>query len=377
MNFVVSSNELLNHLQTVSRVISTKNTLPILNDFLFELTDDKELIITASDLETTLTSRLELENASGSGRITLPARLLTEILKESPDQPLTFEINTENLQTDILSETGKYNIGGQNADEYPKAPQLKEDTKTSFTVNAKLFFSGINKAIFATADDELRPVMNGIFIKLENESLTFVASDSHKLVRYIRNDAKPGTESDFILPKKPASLLKSILPKEEGDISIEFDDKNVNVSLPGYQMVCRLVEGKFPSYNSVIPQDNPNKLTLDRLDFYNALKRVSIFSSAATNLIKLGINGNQLTVSAQDLDFSVSGEERLNCQYEGEDMDIGFKSVFLLENLQNLNCQQVQLELSDPSRAGIMVPAENENQDEDVLMLLMPMMIKA
>ena len=374
MKFVISSTELLGHLQAISRVISNKNTLPILDNFLFQLTD-KELKITASDLETTLITTINLENVTDEGGIAIPARILTDTLKEFPDQPLTFDINTGTFGIVITTENGKYNIVGQNGEDFPQLPIIKDDQKTSIQLTADVLLSGITKTLFATADDELRPVMNGIYIELFPDNMTFVASDAHKLVRYRRNDVKADQESAFILPKKPASLLKAILPKEENDVMLEFDDKNAFFTLSNYKLVSRLVEGNYPSYNSVIPTNNPNKLTIDRLELYNALKRVSLFSNQASNLVKLDLKGNKLNVSAQDIDFSISANEHLNCQYEGDDMEIGFKSSFLVEILSNIASSDVLVELSDPSRAGILFPVEKENNDEDVLMLLMPMMI--
>lgn len=376
MKFVVSSTDLLDHLQAVSRVISSKNTLPILDNFLFRL-DGNELEITASDLESTLITKMTLENASDSGSIAVPARILTDTLKEFPEQPLTFEIDNEKLSLVINSENGKFTVVGQNAADFPQMPTIKQDQKATIEVPAEVLYSGINKTLFATADDELRPVMNGVYVELATDNLTFVASDAHKLVRYKRTDAKADTDSSFILPKKPASLLKNVLPKEENPVTIEFDDKNAFFSMTEYKLVCRLVEGNYPSYNSVIPTDNPNKLSIDRVEFYNTLKRVSVYSNQASNLVKLALTGNQITVSAQDIDFSISAYERLNCQYEGEDMEIGFKSTFLIEILSNLSSTDVIVELSDPTRAGIMLPAVSENEAEDVLMLLMPMMINA
>ena len=374
MKFVISSTELLSHLQAISRVISNKNTLPILDNFLFQLSDN-ELKITASDLETTLITTIALENVTDEGSIAIPARILTDILKEFPDQPLTFDINTDTFGVVITTENGKYNVVGQNGEDFPQLPVIKDDQKTSIQLTADVLLSGIIKTLFATADDELRPVMNGIYIELFSDNMTFVASDAHKLVRYRRTDVKADQESSFILPKKPASLLKVILPKEENDVMVEFDDKNAFFTLSNYKLVSRLVEGNYPSYNSVIPTNNPNKLTIDRLELYNALKRVSLFSNQASNLVKLDLKGNQLNVSAQDIDFSISANERLNCQYEGDDMEIGFKSSFLIEILSNIASTDVLVELSDPSRAGILFPAEKENEDEDVLMLIMPMMI--
>jgi DNA polymerase-3 subunit beta len=255
--------------------------------------------------------------------------------------------------------------------------KIKDDQKVSLEIDASLLLSGISKTIFATADDELRPVMNGIFMEISEENLSFVASDAHKLVRYRRADGKADTSSSFILPKKPASLLKNILPREDNPVKVEFDDKNASFNLTEYTLVCRLVEGNYPSYNSVIPSDNPNKLTIDRLELYNTLKRVSVFSNQASNLVKLQLKGNQITISAQDIDFSISAYERLNCQYEGDEMEIGFKSTFLIEILANISSSDVFMELSDPTRAGLILPAESENENEDVLMLLMPMMINA
>jgi DNA polymerase-3 subunit beta len=376
MKFVISSTDLLAHLQNVSRVISSKNTLPILDNFLFKL-DNNELEITASDLESTLITRMSLENTSDSGSIAIPARILTDTLKEFPEQPLTFEIDVSKLSIVINSENGKFSIVGQNAGDFPQMPSVKADSLSKLELQPEILNSGISKTLFATADDELRPVMNGIFIELSTDDLTFVASDAHKLVRYKRTDAKAETASSFILPKKPASLLKNVLPGETNPVEVQFDEKNAFFSMTEYKLVCRLVEGNYPSYNSVIPTDNPNKLSIDRTEFYNTLKRVAVYSNQASNLVKLALTGNQMTVSAQDIDFSISAYERLNCQYEGEDMEIGFKSTFLLEILANMATQDVTIELSDPTRAGILLPGTSENEEEDILMLLMPMMINA
>jgi len=373
MKFVVSSTELLSHLQAISRVISNKSTLPILDNFLFDLKDNK-LVLTASDLEVTMVTSLELENVDGEGTIAMPSRILLETLKKFPEQPLNFEINMDTFAVDIVTEKGKFSVVGQNGEDFPELPGLDEDKSSRLQVSVDLLQVGINKTLFATADDELRPVMNGILVELSPENMTFVASDSHKLVRYRRLDAKTDFEASFILPKKPASLLKNVLPKEDGDVSIEFDDKNAFFTLPNYKLVCRLVEGNYPSYNAVIPQDNPYKVIIDRVEFYNTLGRVSLFSNQASNLVKLKMGSNEMMVSAQDIDFSISAHERLGCQYEGDDMEIGFKSGFLADILDNLNSSDVVLELSDPSRAGILLPFEN-GENEEELMLLMPMMI--
>lgn len=374
MKFVVSSTEILGHIQAISRVISNKNTLPILDNFLFELKNG-ELIATASDLETTLITTIPLDASDGEGVIALPAKILTDTLKEFPEQPLTFEVDSQTLAVKLSTENGKFSIPGQNGDDYPKNPEKDEDSIVNITVASEVLLKGVNKTLFATADDELRPVMNGIFIELNNNDLTFVASDAHKLVRYKRLDGRSEVESSFILPKKPASLLRNILPKEKNPVLVEFDDKNAFFTLSNYKLICRLVEGKYPSYGSVIPTNNPFKLTIDRIELYNTLKRVSVFSNPASNLIKFELNQNELVVSAQDIDFSISAREKLMCQYEGEALEIGFKSVFLLEILQNISSANVVVALSDPTRAGLFLPYDNENADEDVLMLLMPMMI--
>jgi DNA polymerase-3 subunit beta len=376
MKFVVSSSELLGHLQAISRVISSKNTLPILDNFLFNLSGN-DLEITASDLESTLITRMKLENTDGDGTIALPARILLDTLKEFSVQPLTFDINIETMAVVISSENGKFNVVGQNGIDFPALPSIKKDKKFVFVINADVLLSGIGKTLFATADDELRPVMGGIFIEASTDKITFVASDAHKLVRYQRNDAQADDNASFILPKKPASLLKNILPREEGPVTIEFDDKNAFFTLSNYKVVCRLVEGNYPNYNSVIPKNNPRKITIDRIEFYNTLKRVSVFSNQASNLVKLQLKGNQVMVSAQDIDFSISAYERIKCQYEGDEIEIGFKSVFLLEILSNIGSQDVMIELADPTRAGLFLPAISENESEDLLMLLMPMMINA
>lgn len=374
MKFVVSSTELLSHLTVVSRVISSKNTLPILDNFLFKLKGN-DLEITASDLETTLSTRIRLENVSMGGDMAIPYRILLDTLKEFPEQPLTFDIDLDTLAIKVITETGQFNIVGQPAEDFPSRSEVKDEAKVAQKVPAEALLQGISKSIFATADDVLRPVMCGVLFELSPDSLTFVASDAHKLVRYRRLDVKCDTEKSFILPKKPATLLKSVLGKEEGNVLIEFDEKSALFTMSNYTLVCRLIEGAYPNYNSVIPLDNPNVLTIDRADIYNSLRRVSPFTNQASNLVKLSLTGNQLMVSAQDLDFSISAYERLRCQYEGEEMEIGFKSNFLTEILSNISATDVNMSFSSPSRAGLVFPALNENPEEDVLMLIMPMMV--
>ncbi|TCO07319.1 DNA polymerase III subunit beta [Natronoflexus pectinivorans] len=375
MKFVVSSSELLSHLTAISRAISTKSQLPVLDCFLFDL-NGTTLNITASDLEVTMTTTMETESTEGDGKVALPSKMLLEVLKKLPEQPLTFELAMDSLMVDMVSEKGKYNFVAQAGDDYPVIPEIDEEKASKLQIPASMLLTGITKTLFATADDELRPVMNGILFELSSESLTFVASDSHKLVRYRRLDAKSEFEASFILPKKPAGLLKNVLPRESGDVMIEFDHKNAFFNLPNYKLVCRLVEGNYPSYNAVIPQDNPNKAVVDRVDLANSLGRVSIFSNQASNLVKLHLGKDELVVSGQDIDFSISGFEKLNCQYDGDEMEIGFKSVFLSDILENINSGDIIIELSDPSRAAIVLPYE-KSDDEDELMLIMPMMINA
>lgn len=372
MKFTVSSTSLLSHLQSIGRVINPKSPLPILENFLLKI-EDKKLTITASDLETTLVTSLELENVSGHITIAVNAKLLMDSLREFSEQPLQFEINPDNMAVVIKTESGNYNFIGFNGDEYPKLPNLGDDANT-LELPIEVLASGINKAAFATADDDLRPTMTGIYFDIKPEDVTFVATDAHKLVRFKNSGVKSGIEAAFILPKKPANMLKSVITKETGLVTISFDQKNIIFRLPTYTVVCRQIEGRFPNYNGVIPQNNPYKLIIDRLTVMNAIKRVHTFSNQGTGLIKLAISENKLVISAQDIDFSTSAQESLTCQYQGEPINIGFKAPFLVDILNNINSGDIIIELADPSRAGIILPFENET-DEDVLMLLMPMLI--
>ncbi|MDN0066993.1 DNA polymerase III subunit beta [Bacteroides gallinaceum] len=372
MKFIVSSTSLFSHLQAISRVINSKNSLPILDCFLLEL-HDGTLSMTASDNETTLSTSIEVNEFDGDGRFAVSSRTLLEALKEIPEQPLSFAINPENLEITVQYQNGKYSLMGQNADEYPK-PQALGNNAVQLTIPANVLLDGVNRCIFATADDELRPVMNGIYFDITSEDITLVASDGHKLVRNKTYEAHGSEKAAFILPKKPANLLKNLLTKEQGDVQIGFDDRNATFILENYQMVCRLIEGRYPNYNSVIPQNNPHKAVIDRSSLISALRRVSVFSSQASSLIKLNLSTNQMKISAQDIDFSTSAEETLMCQYEGNDMSIGFKSSFLIDILNNIPSSNVVIELADPSRAGVIVP-EEQSENEDLLMLLMPMML--
>ena len=372
MKFIVSSTSLFSHLQAISRVINSKNSLTILDCFLIEM-QDGTLSMTASDNETTLSTSIEVSDYEGEGCFAVSSKTLLEALKEIPEQPLSFQINMDNLEITVEYLNGKYSMMGQNADEYPQAPSLG-DNAVQVTMAADTLLAGVNRCIFATADDELRPVMNGIYFDITTESITLVASDGHKLVRNKTFMARGDEKAAFILPKKPANLLKNLLPKEEGDVQIGFDDKNAMFTMENYRMVCRLIEGRYPNYNSVIPPNNPHKATVHAGSFISALRRVSVFSSQASSLIKLSLSENQMKISAQDIDFSTSAEETLACQYDGTNMSIGFKSSFLIDILNNIAAQEVIIELADPSRAGVIVPEQQED-NEDLLMLLMPMML--
>ncbi|MDR1103578.1 MAG: DNA polymerase III subunit beta [Tannerella sp.] len=372
MKFDVSSSALMSRLQSISKVIASKNTLPILDCFLFQLEDNK-LTIVASDVETRLITSVEVMNAQGAGLFAVSAKMLLEPLKKLPEQPLTFDINDENMEIFIYFENGKYNFIGQKGDTYPQQKALT-DTCTSITLESQVLLNGIGRALFAAADDELRPVMNGVYFDIQTDSLTFVASDGHKLVRLRNSAVQSEGRASFILPKKPANLLKNLLFKSDDPVKILFDENNAYVSLGAFEMVCRLIEGRYPNYNSVIPPENPNRVTIERVLFLNALERVSVFSNPASSLVKLQLTENQITVSAQDIDFSTSAEEKILCQYEGEELSIGFKATFLIEILDNINAGEIVLGLADPSRAGIVVPVENE-ENEDLLMLLMPMVL--
>ena len=372
MKFIVSSTGLFSHLQAIGRVINSKNTLPILDCFLLDLNDGL-LSLTASDNETTMSTSIEVAENDGNCRFAINAKTILDALKEIPEQPLTFDFNPDTLELLVQYMNGRYSVMAQNAEEYP-IPLTLGESAVHVEMEAATLLNGINRAIFATADDELRPVMNGIYFDITTEDITMVASDGHKLVRNKNFATKGNEKAAFILPKKPATLLKNLLGKEQGIVSIDFDDRNATFTMPNYRMVCRLIEGRYPNYNSVIPQNNPHKVTIDRTILLSALKRVSVFSSPASSLIKLRLQDNQLVLSGQDIDFSTSAEESLNCSYAGSPMSIGFKATFLIDILNNLSGQDVIIELADPSRAGVLVPAEQE-ENEDLLMLLMPMML--
>lgn len=370
MNFIVSSTTLLRHLQNISGVLSTSNALPILDNFLFDIKDG-ELTVSASDLETTMMTRLEVE-ASESGKIAIPAKLLLDILKNLPDQPCTFMVDPSNFSIEISYDNGKSKMVGYNGDDYPKAPTM--DNGASIKVSGEIIQKAINKTLFATGNDELRPVMSGVFCQFSPSDIIFVATDAHKLVRYKRTDSQATGSSSFILPKKPLNLIKSNLRGDE-EVLIEYTSSNAVFTFNDLVMMCRLIDGKYPNYEAVIPKENPNILTIDRTQFLGSIKRVSIFANKTTHQIKLKITGSELSLSAEDLDFANEANERLTCSYNGEDMEIGFNSRFLMEMLNNIDTPEVQIHMSEPTRAGILVPGSKDNENEDILMLVMPVML--
>ena len=353
MKFSVSSSALLSLLATTGKVISNKNTLPILDYFLMEL-NGNELKVTTSDLETTLIGSITVDSVESEGTIAAPAKLMLDSLKEFSELPLTIDVNDKS---------------------YPAVPQLSAEKK-ELRLDVDMLVNGINKTIFATADDELRPVMNGIYINLAPGALTFVGTDAHKLVKY-ESEAENEVGASFILPKKPANLLKSVLLKEDDAIEVSFDSKNAMFKLKSHTLVCRLIEGNYPNYNAVIPANNPNKVLVDRIELVNGIKRVAVCSNPTTNLIRMDIGDNRINLTAQDIDFSVSANETITCSYDGEPISIGFKSTFLVEILSNMDTPTVVVELADSTRAGVFKPVYDDKQTSATLMLLMPMMINA
>ena len=372
MKFTVSSSALFSALQSVSKVIASKNTLPILDSFLFDL-DGEKLTITASDVETRLVTSIEVMNSVGAGLFAIDAKRLLDPLKELPEQPLMFDINDDNMVVNVDYQNGKFNIPGQSGDAYPQQKPLMEES-IAVLVESQVLLNGISRSIFAVAEDELRPVMNGIFFDFHPDNLTIVASDGHKLMRLRDFSIHSETHAAYILPRKPANLLKMLLLKNSDGVTVSFDDNNAYFKTTTFEMVCRLIEGRYPNYNAVIPTNNPFLATIDRLSFLAAIKRVSVFSSQGTGLIKLHLSDNQIIIYAQDIDFSTSGQEAVECQYEADTLDIGFKASCLVDILTNIYSDNVVLQLADPSRAGILVPVENK-ENEDLLMLLVPLML--
>lgn len=372
MKFIISSSALFSRLQSIGRAINSKNTLPILDCFLFEIKDNT-LTITASDSETTLVTSVSLVESDSDMRFCINAKTIQDSMKEIAEQPMAFEINPDSKEITASYQNGHFNIVGLAADEYPEM-NITQDGMNELIMPASTVLNGINRCLFATADDDLRPVMNGVYFDLQQDSLTFVSTDGHKLVRNRNYNIKGTMPAAFILPKKPSTLLKTLLAKENGDITLRFDEQYAYIEMESSKLMCRLTEGRYPNYNSVIPQNNPYRVTVDRLSLLSALKRVLIFSNQSSALVKLHLESGQLVVSGQDIDYSTSAEEYVTCEYGDTPINIGFKGTFLVDMLNNISGENVIIELADPSRAGVIVPAEQDN-GEDLLMLLMPMML--
>lgn len=372
MKFIVSSSLLLKNLQAISGVLSTSNTLPILDDFLFNL-EDENLVVTASDLETTMTVTIATTKAEEHGVVAIPAKILIDTLKTFSDIPITFTIDNETFGIEISAGEGKYKLTGHNSDEFPKIP-VQENT-TSIIFNSFVLAKAITKTVFAAGNDELRPVMSGVFCELSPEEFIFVATDAHKLVKYKRTDTPAESVASFIIPKKPLNQLKTLLSHEDFPVRIDYNDTNAFFSFENVHLACRLIDGKYPNYEAVIPTENPNVLTINRLSFLTSIRRISLFSNQSTHQIRLKISGKELILSGEDIDFSNEAKERLSCNYQGEDMEIGFNSRFLQEMVSNIDSEEVRLEMSAPNRAGILLPVDVGSENEDLLMLVMPVML--
>jgi DNA polymerase III subunit beta len=369
MKFIVSASALLKQLQQINGVINANTVLPILEDFLFEI-EKNRLTVVATDLETVMKIHMDIE-AKDSGRVCIPAKILMDSLKNLPEQPLTFNID-KNFGIEITSDNGKYKVMGENPDNFPKEPSA--DTTTTFTMSSSALLTAINKTLFAVSNDDLRPAMTGVFFELDKKGLTAVATDAHRLVKYKRTDVSCPKADNFIVPRKPLNLLKSALPDNDDELKISYNGNHLFVDHGSTQMVCRLIDARFPDYKVVIPSDNPYKMNVVRSDFQSALRRVSIFSNKSTNQVALIISGSELQLTAQDVDFSFEGNERMKCQYDGEDMQIAFNARFLIEMLSATDSDEVRMELSTPTKAGIIKPQE-QGDNEDLLMLVMPLML--
>ena len=369
MKFIVSSSALLKQLQQISGVINANTVLPILEDFLFDV-QKNQLSVVATDLETVMKIQLEVE-AKDTGRVCIPAKILMDSLKNIPEQPLTFNID-KNYAVEITSDNGKYKVMGENPDNFPKDP-VADDTN-SFTVSSAALVTAINKTLFAVSNDDLRPAMTGVFFEMDKNGLQFVATDAHRLVRYKRTDVSCPKTDSLIVPKKPLTLLKAAMPVNDDELTISYNSNHLFVIHGTTQLSCRLIDARFPDYKVVIPTDNPYKLTVNRTDFQGALSRVGIFSNKSTNQVVLSISGSQLQLTAQDIDFSFEGNERMKCQYNGEDLQIAFNAKFLIEMLNATDTDDVTVELSTSTKAGIIRPGD-QDENEELLMLVMPLML--
>ena len=369
MKFIVSASALLKQLQQINGVINANTVLPILEDFLFEI-EKNRLTVVATDLETVMKIHMDIE-AKDSGKVCIPAKILMDSLKNLPDQPLTFNID-KNFAVEITSDNGKYKVMGENPENFPKEPSA--DVTTSFTMTSSALLTAINKTLFAVSNDDLRPAMTGVFFELDSQGLTTVATDAHRLVKYKRTDVSCPKTDTFIVPKKPLNLLKGSLPDNDDVLNVSYSGNHLFVDHGSTQLVCRLIDARSPDYRVVIPTDNPYKMTLVRTEFQSALRRVSIFSNKSTNQVALAISGSELQLTAQDVDFSFEGNERMKCQYDGENMQIAFNARFLIEMMSATESDEVRMELSTPTKAGIIRPAE-QDENEDLLMLVMPLML--
>ncbi|MBQ9591568.1 MAG: DNA polymerase III subunit beta [Paludibacteraceae bacterium] len=372
MKFNVSSADLLDRVQTISRVIASKNTLEIMSDILFTV-KDQQLTLTASDLETTIVTTLPLNSSEGQISVAIDTKRLTDSLREFADQPLDIEVDDQNFQVRITTASGNYNLGGVNGSEYPELSMVQNPT-AQFPIPSSTLLDAITKTIFAAPDDKLRPVMAGIFVDNNDSGINFVATDAHKLVRYRVEDNSCPAGNSFILARKPAIILQSLLSKDNDNVSIQYDDKMMQFSLLNYTMYSRQVEGKYPNYDAVIPKNNPFTLSIDRLAAMAALRRTSLYSAEASNMVKLDISNDRVVLSAQDFEKSVSATETVACQYSGDPLSIGFKASYLIEIFKNIESDNVLLQIADPNRAAIILPETNK-QGEDILMLLMPMIL--
>lgn len=370
MRFIVSTSTLLKHLQAVSGALSSSAVLPILENFLFEIKEGS-LIISATDLQTSMITSLSVESKEG-GKVAVPSKILLDTLKTLAEQPIAFSVDDQTFAIEISAGDGKYKLSGENGEDFPKIPVV--DNASSVNLPASVLAEAINKTIFAVSNDELRPAMTGVYCQLSPQNLTFVATDAHKLVRYRRNDTHADSATSFILPKKALNLLKSSLPAEDINVSVEYNATSAFFKFANINLICRLIDERYPDYEAVIPQNNPNKLTLDRSLFLNCLKRVVIFANKTTHQVRLKINGSELNISSEDIDFANEAHERIGCQYDGEDMEIGFNAKFLIEMLNNLAGEEITIEMSTPNRAGLLFPSIKD-ENEDILMLVMPVML--
>ena len=370
MKFIVSSSYLLKQLSSINGVITTNPVVPILENFLFEINDGL-LTITASDLQTSVITELDVE-AKENGNIAIPAKILMETLKNLPEQPVTFSIDGETYTIEIISDNGRYKLAGENATDFPKVPTVSDGF--NINISSGVLSEAINYSIFATSNDELRPAMTGVYTRLDTTNTTFVATDGHRLVRYRRVDIVGDTDNSMIIPRKALTLLKSTLPSENTSVNIDFNISNAYFSFNNIKMICRLIDERFPDYENVIPLDNNNVMTIDKGEFLSSLKRIAIYANKTTHQVRLKISGSELQISAEDLDFSNEAHERLSCEHDGEDIEIGFNARFLIEMLSNLDSEKVALQLSAPNKAGLIVPVDKDD-NEDILMLVMPVML--